>query len=206
MTKNKLAKLAATTKPLLTFNEDKSMATFHPGQGSSGQLNEELQAFNNSKWSAIEQLLHQVVAGQAPMSALPPAYQTALAANLHHIQAVQLPLPAFDSSQFVTNPTTMNDILQYPGATTTKNYFATVNHAAAMDPSSDTNYQATLTMPELEDLDVFLPDVGLIHPQEILLPGEETFDNFNTEVLRQSSLNEEAKDGLNAFFDFDHFD
>jgi len=186
MTKNKLAKLVAKSAsaksvapvPLLTFNEDKSALSFMSGQGAPGQLAAELEEFNNSKWTAGQQAAFG-----------------------------QIPFPPVLSSKFVANPVTINDVPQNPGSTTTQNavnnYFATVNHAAFMDPSSDSNYQASLAMPDLDELDVLLPYVPAISPEDLFLPEEDT---YNTEVLRQAALNEGFKDGLNDFFDFDLFE
>jgi hypothetical protein len=180
MTKNKLAKLAAAKKPapLLTFNKDKSTMSFVPGQGAPSQLTAEFEAFNNSKWPAG-----------------PPAHLSPAALG-------QIPLPTFASSQFVTNPVNMNDILYHPGPTTVKNYFASVEQAAFSDPSSDSNYQATLALPALDDFDVFFDGLGNVNTQDLFL----TEDGLNAEVLRQGALNEEFKDGLNDFFDFDRFE
>lgn len=187
MTKTKLAKLAAKSAsaksepppPLLKFNRGKTSFTFNPGEGAPGQLATELDAFNNSKWTASQQAAHQAV------------QQTFLG---------QQPLPSFSSIQTIDTP------VHYNPATAVENYFATVNHDAFMDPSSDTNYQATLTFSDIEDLDVFVPQVEQINPQEVFLPDDETLNAFNAEVLRQTALNKEIKDGLNDFFDFTHFE
>jgi hypothetical protein len=177
MTKNKLAKLAAAKKPapapLLTFNEDKSMMSFIPGQGTPSKLTAELEAFNNSKWPAG-----------------PPA------------AFGQLPLPQFTPNQFVTNPVNMDDILLRPGPTTVKNYFDSVEQAAFADPSSNSNYQATLALPALDDFDAFFNGLGNVNTQDLYF----TEEPLNAEVLRQGALNEEFKDGLNDFFDFDRFE
>jgi hypothetical protein len=179
MTKNKLAKLAAAKKPapLLTFNKDKSMMSFVPGEGTPRKLVAELKAFNNSKWPAG-----------------PPAGPPAALG--------QLPLPQFTPNQFVTNPVNMNDILLSPGPTTVKNYFASVEQAAFADPSSNNNYQATLALPALDDFDVFFNGLGNVNTQDLYF----TEEPLNAEVLRQGALNEEFKDGLNDFFDFDRFE
>ena len=176
MTKNKLAKLAAAKKPapLLTFNEDKSVMSFIPSQATPGRLYNEIQAFNLSKWPA------------GPPAALG-----------------QFPLPPPLSPQFVTNPPSMDEIMLLPSADTVKTYFASVEQAALSDPSSNSNYQATLALPALDDLDIFLTDVGNINTQDLFLPEE---GPLNAEVLRQGTLNEEFKDGLNDFFDFDRFE
>jgi hypothetical protein len=175
--KNKRAKLAAKAKPapLLTFNEDKSVMSCIPGQGASGKLATELEAFNNSKWPAG-----------------PPAIFG------------QLPLPELASTSFVTNPVNMSDILYRPGPTTTKNYFASVEQTAFSDQTSKNNYQADIALPVLDDLEVFFNSTGNINDtQTFFIPEGGLFD---TEVLRQAALNEEFKDGLNDFFDFDSYE
>lgn len=187
MTKNKIAKLAAKSAaakssassqadndmsppqvaPLLTFNENKNTATFFAGSGTSDQLAAELTAFNNSKWTAAQQAAYF---SGAP---LPPAFATEAAADFY----------------------TMDSITNHPLPTSTSNVQTSGTEAFAQSAEDffdeDAVNTSSFTLPDLDDVDVFLPH-------------DENLDN--NEVLRQSRLEAELKDGLDDFFNFDHFD
>jgi hypothetical protein len=187
MTKNKIAKLAAksaTVKSsasstadsdmsppqvasLVTFNENKNTATFFASSGTTEQLAAELTAFNNSKWTAAQQ------AAYFSGATIPPVFSTEAAADFYTMDSITtFPLPT-STSNFETSGT--NEFAQSAG-----DFF-----------DEDAVHTSSFTLPDLDDVDVFLP-------------RDDSLDT--SEVLRQLGLEAEFKDGLNDFFDFDRFD
>ena len=187
MTKNKIAKLAAKSAaakssasthadidmsppqvaPLVTFNENKNTATFFAGSGTSEQLAAELTAFNNSKWTAAQQAAYF---SGAP---IPPVFSTEAAADFY----------------------TMDSITNFPLPASTSNVQTSGTEAFAQSAEDffdeDAVNTSSFILPDLDDVDVFLP-------------RDENLDT--SEVLRQLGLEAELKDGLDEFFDFGRFD
>lgn len=187
MTKNKIAKLAAKSAPakssassqadndmsppqvapLLTFNENKPTATFFAGSGTSDQLAAELTAFNNSKWTEAQQ------AAYFSGATIPPVFSTQAAADFY----------------------TMDSITNFPLPASTSNVQSSGTEAFAQSAEDffdeDAVNTSSFILPDLNDVDVFLP-------------RDENLDT--SEVLRQLGLEAELKDGLDDFFDFDRFD
>ena len=187
MTKNKIAKLAAKSAaakssasshadndmappqvaPLLTFNENQNTATFFAGSGTSDQLAAELTAFNNSKFTAAQQ------AAYFSGAQIPPVFSTEAAADFY----------------------TMNSITNFPLPTSTSNVQTSGTELFAQSAEDffdeDAPNTSSFTLPELDDVDVFVP-------------RDESLDD--NEVLRQLRLEAELKDELEELFDFDSFD
>lgn len=192
MTKNKLAKLAATSAPksfsgvislkkskraaqdpqaqgpapMLKFSDDGHTASFNPTQGAAHQLTAEVNSLNLGRWAPNQPAaFHRV----NPFPAAVSVQDDVDVAGVGRVPdyPLQAPLPEFI-------PPSDNDF--YAG-----DLFAEEEHSG----------HTIVQMPELSDMNVFLPgDVG-VSPEE---------------VLRQSGLDEQCKDGLNDFFDFGDFE
>jgi len=187
MTKNKMAKLAAKSAA------SKSSVNSHADNDMSPPQVAPLLTFNENKNTATffagagtsDQLA-------AELTAFNNSKWTA-AQQAAYFSGATLP-PVF-STQAAADSYTMDSITNFPLPTSTSNFetLGTDQFAQSAEDffDEDAIQASSFTLPDLHEVDV-------------VLPRDDSLDT--SEVLRQLGLEAELKDGLNDFFDFDHFE
>lgn len=193
MTKNKLAKLAARSAAAKSASTNAHL-------GAATTTNEDTMAmsqvtplldFNENK------SMFSFQAGQGTASQLAAELNDFNNSKWSAAQQASyrsgMPIPASYSADTFDDSVNMEMVAHNPLAANTSNFVA--DAADDFDESAEDYFdefaERDIPLPAFEDVDVVLPEI----------------DGLATcEVFRQIGLNEELKDGLNDFFDFNSFE